>query len=150
MEELRIRPKSDYIHTATWQELYLLTKHWKSDIKFSNFEVNFFKGLIDKYFDWLTDNENINQVQHLVNILKHLANELEIIDKDITKHLNYIRLFIENEFSHDEQVFRAEHIILEDKLVVFNKALRETKREVFALTEKVIDNEKSEHLLDHL
>jgi len=116
----------------------------------SNFEINFFKGLVDKYFIWITVKENINEVQHLMNILKHLSDEHEIIDKTITKHLNYIRLFIENEFSHDGQVFRAEHTILEDKLSVFYKALRETKREVFALTEKVLDDEKSEHLLDHL
>ena len=150
MEELRIRPKSDYLHTATWQELYFLTKHWKSDIIFSKFEINFFKGLIDKYFIWITDKDNINEVQHVMNILKHLDNELEFIDKAITKHLNYIRLFIENEFSHDKQEFRIEHIALEDKLAGFTKALRETKREVFAISEKVIVGEKSEHLIDHM
>ena len=94
MDELRIRPRSNYLHSANWRELYLLTKHWKSDIKFANYEINFFKGLVDKYFIWVKDKDQITQVQHLANILVHLTSELENIDKAITKHLNYIRLFI--------------------------------------------------------
>jgi len=150
MEELRIRPKSNYLQIANWQELYLLTKHWKSDIKFAAYEINFFKGLIEKYFIWVKDKGQIVEVQHLANILNHLSNEHEIIDKTITKHLNYLRLFLNNNFSRDEKAFRIEHALLEDKIVGFAKAFRETKREVFTLTEEMVKNEKSIELIDHL
>ena len=150
MEELRIRPKSNYLQTATWQELYLLTKHWKSDIKFANYEINFFKGLVDKYFIWVKDKDQIVQVQHLSNISEHLSSELENIDKAITKHLNYIRLFINSNISRDEEAFRVEHAMLEDKIVGFMNALRETKREIFNLTEEMLDNEKTNQLIDQL
>ena len=150
MDELRIRPRSNYLQTANWQELYLLTKHWKSNIKFANYEINFFKGLVDKYFIWVKDKDQIIQVQHLVNIMKHLSGELENIDKTITKHLNYIRLFLNNNFSRDEEAFRGEHAMLEDKIEGFTKALRETKREIFTLTEEMLKNEKSDQLIDQL
>ena len=150
MDELRIRPRSNYLHSANWQELYLLTKHWKSDIKFANYEINFFKGLVDKYFIWVKDKDQITQVQHLANILVHLTSELENIDMAITKHLNYIRLFINSNFSRDEEVFRAEHAMLEDKIVGFTNALRETKREIFNLTEEMLNNEKTNQLIDQL
>ena len=150
MEELRIRPKSNYLQTATWQELYLLTKHWKSDIKFANYEINFFMGLVDKYFIWVKDKDQIVQVQHLSNISEHLSSELENIDKAITKHLNYIRLFINSNISRDEEAFRVEHAMLEDKIVGFMNALRETKREIFNLTEEMLNNEKTNQLIDQL
>ncbi len=150
MDELRIRPTSDYLQNATWQELYLLTKHWKSDIKFANYEINFFKGLVDKYFIWVKDKNQIVQVQHLSNISEHLTSELENIDKTITKHLNYIRLFINSNISRDEEAFRVEHAMLEDKIVGFMNALRETKREIFNLTEEMLNNEKTNQLIDQL
>jgi len=150
MDELRIRPRSNYLHSANWQELYLLTKHWKSDLKFANYEINFFKGLVDKYFIWVKDKDHITQVQHLANILVHLTSELENIDMAITKHLNYIRLFINSNFSRDEEAFRVEHAMLEDKIVGFTNALRETKREIFNLTEVMLINEKTNQLIDQL
>lgn len=150
MDELRIRPRSNYLHSANWQELYLLTKHWKSDLKFANYEINFFKGLVDKYFIWVKDKDQITQVQHLANILVHLTSELENIDMAITKHLNYIRLFINSNFSRDEEAFRVEHAMLEDKIVGFTNALRETKREIFNLTEEMLNNEKTNQLIDQL
>ncbi len=150
MDKLRIRPSSNYLQSANWQELYLLTKHWKSDIKFANYEINFFKGLVDKYFIWVKDKDQITQVQHLANILVHLTSELENIDMAITKHLNYIRLFINSNFSRDEEVFRVEHAMLEDKIVGFTNALRETKREIFNLTEVMLNNEKTNQLIDQL
>ena len=150
MDELRIRPRSNYLQSANWQELYLLTKHWKSDIKFANYEINFFKGLVDKYFIWVKDKDQITQVHHLANILMHLTSELENIDMAITKHLNYIRLFINSNFSRDEEAFRVEHAMLEDKIVGFTNALRETKREIFNLTEEMLNNEKTNQLIDQL
>ncbi len=68
----------------------------------------------------------------------------------ITKHLNYIRLFINSNFSRDEEVFRVEHAMLEDKIVGFTNALRETKREIFNLTEVMLNNEKTNQLIDQL
>ena len=150
MDELRIRPRSNYLYTANWQELYLLTKNWKSNIKFANYEINFFKGLVDKYFIWVKDKDQITEVQHLVNIMTHLSGELENIDSTITKHLNYIRIFLNNNFSRDEEVFRSEHVMLEDKIEGFTRALRETKREIFTLTEEMLKNEKSEQLINQL
>ena len=150
MDQLRIRPRSNYLHSANWRELYLLTKHWKSDIKFANYEINFFKGLVDKYFIWVKDKDQTVQVQHLTNILEHLTSELENIDKAITKHLNYIRLFINSNFSRDEEAFRVEHAMLEDKIVGLMNALRETKREIFNLTEEMLNNEKTNKLIDQL
>jgi hypothetical protein len=68
--ELRIRPKSDYIGTANWQQLYALTEHWKSDMEFYKYEIQFLKQLINKYFIWLVEDERINKIRVLVNILR--------------------------------------------------------------------------------
>jgi len=150
MDKLRLRPHGNYIITAPWQELYLLTKHWKSDLTFYNYEINFFIGLVDKNFIWITDKENIIQVQHLVNMLMHLSKEREIIDRNIIKHLNYLRLFLKNDYSHDQQSFRADHIDLENKLMLFAKSLRATKKDVFTISEQILSKEMPESLTDHL
>ena len=34
MNEYRMRPKDSYLQNSQWQELYVLTQHWKSDLLF--------------------------------------------------------------------------------------------------------------------
>ena len=67
MSELRLRPKSDYLHTAAFEELYVLGEHWQSVMEFYHLELDFLKKLIDKYFIWLLKDEHIAKVQVIVN-----------------------------------------------------------------------------------
>ncbi len=63
MNEYRMRPKDSYLQNSQWQELYVLTEHWKSDLLFYKDDLKFLHHLLDKYFIWITKTENLKAVQ---------------------------------------------------------------------------------------
>lgn len=141
MENLRFRPSNNYINNASWEELHVLTDKWKSDLEFYNFELNFLHKLIDKYYIWLTNDELVNEVEAAARKIfaaNKVRNELSF---ETIKHLRQIEEIMENEFKFDAQVFRANHEKLENKFAVFCKNFQLLKKEVFVLTEQVLDTE---------
>src|SRR5665811_322155 len=65
MSDFRSRPKDQYIHEADWQQLYVLTEHWKSDLSFYEGDLKFLHHLIDKYFMWISKKEHIDMVREI-------------------------------------------------------------------------------------
>ncbi len=149
MTELRIRPNNDYLHTATWQELYVLGEHWQSDIAFYKDELRFLHHLVNKYFIWLLKDEPIQKVQTMAINIEKANKEAKRLDEKITRHLRHLGLLMENVFSHDEEQFRIDHARLEKELVEFNNTSRQVKKEVFAITEHMMASEKLQHLLSN-
>lgn len=148
MKESVIGIKSNYLHSASWDELHAITKHWQSNNDFYHYEINFLKKLIDKYFIWMTKKENIAQVRKLVLQLGTLDERHRDIGDAIFKHLNHIALYLENSFSHDEQLFRFEHSVLLQRIEEFNIEFRNVKKEIFEISEKVLDHKKLQLLLE--
>lgn len=148
MTALRIRPNNDFLYTANWQEIYTLTKHWKSDIEFYAYELNFLKNLTNTYFIWLNEDKNIIKVEKLIKTLKDLDKECNSLLEGIQKHLEHISALLENAFIYDEHTFRDEHAVLEEKLVTFNKTFKEVKKLVFESTEEVLNSEKLHYLME--
>ncbi len=86
--ELRVRPKSDYLHKASFEDLYILTEDWKSDIEFYRDESRFLRTLVDKYFIFMIKDGNISKVQSLSNKLsKSVEQKKEIYEKINFKNL---------------------------------------------------------------
>ncbi|MDX1446705.1 hypothetical protein [Lishizhenia sp.] len=144
---MRLRPKSDYLQKASWVNLYVLTKYWESDIAFYKDEIRFLYGLIDKYFIWMTDEEHVEEVGKLSRELNRLGTVFKALTTQMKEHRAKMSLLLENEYSHEEEVFRAEHEVLEDEFKKATIDFRTLKRRVFEVTEKVMDEEKLQHLL---
>ena len=145
---MRIRPKSDYLHTASWEQLYALGEFWQKDLEFYQDEMRFYHDLIDKYFMWLMEDPNIEKVQTLIRQLRKMHEKgIELTDQ-VNKHQAQIEQLMENAFSHDDQKFREDHSHLEDEITEFVEELRTLKKEVFSITESVIESEKLSHLLN--
>ena len=149
MKELRLRPKANYFEEADWEELYVLGEHWKSDLEFYNDELTFLNHLIGKYFVWLIKDDHIQQVEKTSAKLSKLQQRRTDISQLINKHLAHIEGFIENPFTHNEQDFRKEHQKLEDNIVSFVKDFKTLKKEIFSITEKVLEAEKLNHLISN-
>lgn len=145
--ELRIRPKSDYLHNASCEDLYLLTEFWKSEIEFYRIESRFLRMLVDKYFIWLIKDGNIEKVQSLSNKLSKITKHKKELFEKMNLHLKHLEELIENPFSHDETEFRDEHSKLEDEFTEFVKNFKTVKQEIFVSAEHVIEDEKLHHLL---
>ncbi|PIF00109.1 MAG: hypothetical protein CR994_07945 [Maribacter sp.] len=148
MENYRTRPKGDYIQQTDWNELYVLTKHWKSDLTFYEQDLNFLLKLLDKYFIWITKKDNLDAVKKIgKGILKDKKTGGQLLKK-VDEHLAHIAQTIEDPFKYDTRLFREEHQELEDDIANFYKTVRGNRKQVFAITEHIVDAENLEHLLD--
>lgn len=144
--ELRTRP-SNYLQSAEWQELHVLTSHWQSDMAFFDDELRFIDILFDKYFNALIDPENMDTTKSIAAKLSNLKSSREMLASRIAEHLHNIKELMTNNASQDAVAFREEHGRLEDDLTDFVKTFRAVKRDIFELTERIARTEKSKHLI---
>lgn len=144
---LRVRPKSDYLQKAEWSEIYVLAKHWQSDMDFYRDELRFLRNLVDKYFIWLIRDENIAQVQNMTSKLAEASQQHEQLNEKLKEHLKLLEGLISKSSTINKGEFREKHIELEDHITDFFKTFRSLKKEVFAITEHVVSEEKLKHLL---
>ncbi|ETN94920.1 hypothetical protein [Zhouia amylolytica] len=147
MNDFRYRPKDDYIPKANWEELFVLTEHWQSDLEFYQDDLKFLNHLIDKYFIWLTDKKHIDKVRDLEVNLLEITKKCESLLGQTSKHLTHIEEIMSDPFTYDAQKFREEHQLLEDAISDFIKQFRKSRKAAFAITEYVIDSEKLSYLL---
>lgn len=126
---------------ASWEELHILTDKWKSDLEFYSFELSFLHKLIDKYYIWLTNDELINEVEQAASRVFAADKSRNVLVIKTIKHLRHIEDIMENEFAFNTQEFKKEHEELENKLASFYKNFKLLKKEVFALTEQVLEGE---------
>ncbi len=142
MDVYRSRPKGDYLHESNWDELYALTQHWKSDLEFYQHDLQFLQNLIDKYFIWITSEENEEKVRAIEVNLQKVDRECEDLMAKTKKHLLQLGQLVDDPDSGEGRIFRIEHEHLEDSIANFVKAFRANRIEVFAITEYVADSEQ--------
>jgi hypothetical protein len=139
MNNFRNRPKDNYIHEASWEQLYVLTEHWKSDILFYKDDLRFLHHLIDNYFMWLSKRENIDMVQEIEVNLLQVDKQCDALLEKLDKHLHHLAELIDDPFIFVADTFRNEHELLEDDMAQFVKDFRNNRKEVFLLTEHIIE-----------
>lgn len=145
---MRNTQQENFVSEYAWQELYLLTKHWKSDIEFYKDDLKILMKLIHKYSIWITKEENLKKVSKIDNSLHKLVKKCEDLAKSIDKHLEHIAILINDDpFKYDVQKFKSEHVELEKKISKFIKKFRKNKKETFSITEYIVDDE---NLMRHL
>lgn len=141
MEDFRKRPKGDFFAGAEWTQLYALTKHWISDLQFFKDDMNFLNKLIDKYFIWITSDDNMEAVTKIQENLRKTRNKCTDLLVKTEKHLQQLGYMIEKE-KEDSRIFRLEHEHLENEITDFVKDFRKNRREVFHITEHIMDSEQ--------
>lgn len=145
--ELGIRPKGNYLHKASWEELYVLTEHWKSEMDFFKDEIHFLSDLIQNYLLIISKDNGSNNIASLSYNLYNLKRETYEIFKKIKTHMNQLEELIENPYSHDEQNSRDQHEEMEKQITTYEKHSREFKKDVFAMSKQAIKNRKIKQLL---
>ena len=145
MENFRSRPKSNYIQNTQWQELYILTEHWKSDLLFYKDDLRFLRRLVDKYFIWIKNEDNLDGVRKVGEAILKATRECDELLNRVKEHLSHLANSAEN----DSKRFRTEHEELEDEIAEFVKRVRKNRKQLFKITEYVMENEKLQgHLED--
>jgi hypothetical protein len=147
MKDFIMRPKNNFLHTASWEEIYALTEHWLKELEFFKEEISFLDTLVGKYYILLAEKESIDHIQQLSRSVSDLIKEQNVLSEKTKKHLKDLGLLMENAFSNTGEWFRSEHTKLEDDLTGFTKQFRKIKQEIFEATEQVLKSQKLHHLL---
>jgi len=144
--ELRTR-QDNYLQSAEWQELHVLTSHWQSDMAFFADELRFIDLLFDKYFNALIEPENMEETKSVASKLTNLKSDRDLLSSRIAGHLHHIKEFMTSPSPQNTPDFLEEHSSLEIDLTHFIKTFRDVKREIFSLTERIARSEKAKHLI---
>lgn len=131
------------------KELYILTKHWKSDLEFYKNDLRFLHNLVDKYLIWITKKENLELVNTIKKKELDLGLQCDNLLKEISKHLNEGAKIIENPQGSGWENFKNDHLSLENNIAQFIKEFRENRKEVFKVTEYIMDSEELGRILDN-
>jgi len=130
-----------------WQELYILTDHWKSDLDFYKDDLRFLHHLIDKYIIWITKDDNLNLVKDIEKNLFEIKKKSLDLMKELSTHQENLGLMVENPVQSSNPQFLKDHELLEDKVSNFVKLFRSNRKEVFKITEYIIDSEELPDIL---
>lgn len=146
MENSKRKPKNDFNWEAQWQQLYILTEHLYSDLQFYKDDLKFLYHLVDKYFMGLTHNANLDEMRELA---KELSDESKCCDELQDKtalHLKHLAELIDAPYKYDSHQIRKEHENLDNEIASFVNKFRKNKKEIFAITEKVMKKEIQKRL----
>jgi hypothetical protein len=147
MENLKHKPKKDFNWEAQWQQLYILSEQLYSDLLFYEDDLKFLYHLIDKYYMRFTHNANLDKMRE---VAKELSNESECCDRLQNKtalHLKHLAALIDAPHKYDSHQSRNEHDKLETEIASFVNNFRKNKKEIFAITEKVMKKEIQKKLM---
>lgn len=147
MSDFINRPKDNYSHQANWSELYSLTKHWISDLQFYQQDLSFLHGLVDKYFIWISNDNSLKEMRAIGNDLLKNERDCDHLIKLIGHHLDELGRAVENPEKADAQELRQNHEELENQMARLIKQIRENRKDVFSITEHIMDSEQLSHLL---
>ncbi len=139
--------KEVHRNTPGWQELYVLTEHWQSDLEFYKDDLRFLHHLVDKYFIWITKSENLEIVKEIVLQVTDLQKRCENLIEKVLNHRHDLTYFENNSEESKWQQALEQHEELEKEIYSFVKEFRTNRKEVFRITEYVIDSEQLTDLI---
>jgi hypothetical protein len=128
--EYRLRPKSDYLMLAPWEELYRLTEQWKKDLLFYKDELTFLDKLLTLYGE--RSNPDTAKSRDLNN---DAITQLRSLIKQTDQHLAHLGKIIKQADNSEDLLFREEHNVLEDNINAFLESFQQQKRNLFRVVE---------------
>lgn len=147
MTQANIEEKNAPISNDQWGEMYILTEHWESDLKFYRDDLRFLHHLVDKYFIWITKSENLELVRELMLQVLQLEKDCKKLMARVQEHKSELSKFSmkTNVISLEDSV--EHHRELRNSISEFVKGFRANRIEVFRITEYVIDSEELSDLM---
>ncbi|NER09109.1 hypothetical protein SAMN06265375_1011407 [Muriicola jejuensis] len=143
--------QTENTHTAkkmNWYEVYILANHWRSDLDFYREDIRFLQQLIQKYLIWITKKENLDRVAGIRKKGHELSLRAENLQEAVKRHLSTVVDAIEGKKPVSIDDFISRHGQLEKEFADFVTDFRENRKEVFKVTEYIMDSEELQHILD--
>lgn len=128
--ETKTYSSSGFSHQCSVEELYVLTRHWVSDIFFFEQEINFFRSFIQNYFLSEID-EQITPIRMIESKLEELEFSKELLKEEIISHQNRLSAILDKNHIDEQSHFNVIQSKLEGKVFDFLKTFRCIKQELF-------------------
>lgn len=128
-------------------EYYVLSEHWKSDFDFYRDELQFLSSLINKYFIYLLHDKTLSDMQKLAGRLSKTTQERVDITESIIGYMGKIKSIITTDKELNTNDFQTDHAKLEVRMADFLKSFRVLKKDVFSVTQEILESEKVKKLL---
>ena len=94
----------------------------------------------------MTKKEYLDEVREIELALVETGRKCDGLMKRTKQHLVHLAELIDDTFKYDSHVFRTEHEKLEDEVTAFLKYFRQNRKDVFVITEHVMESDKLAHL----
>ena len=124
--------------SARSQQIYVLCRHWESDLEFFRIETAFLHRLLDDYFVQLLSPEYFEDLKKCTQKLFEVEKEENSLRQQIMDHLKQMELAAENVAPEDAEKLAGDQATIETLLLKLINDYREVKKEMFALVEKAM------------
>lgn len=147
MKTLRVRPDNNFMQTAKWEEIYVLGGHWQNELAFFRDELSFLDILVGRYLVWITTRENYNKAIKVSSSIASLSKTQKQLSEKVANHLKETAGRIRHASEENDAVLRDAHVALEEELTQLTKEFKALKKDVFMITEQIIEDEKEQNSL---
>lgn len=124
-----------------WEQMYLLSNHWKSVLEFFRDDLRFLHHLMDRHILWVTQPESSESVKEVESKLLSLKKQCRQLLKKTGRHTSLLSRLLEKSPEADQQAVKDVHAQLETEFALFVKNFRAIRKETFKLSEYIIDSE---------
>lgn len=128
------------------QELYILSKHWTSDMNFVEDELRILKDILDKY---LTKTENLKRAEtrNFAKILSQQDLIVHAIKAKILLFLKFIEPMVDESKKEIGLDLVEKFIALESEIKSLSAYVQLLRKLLFSLTEDVMREEKNNTII---
>lgn len=132
--ETKIYSSAGFSHHYSVEELYVLTRHWLSDIKFFEQEITFLQSFILKFVASDTELSLEEQLMDLERGFEGLNHRIQLLKAEVLEHQNKLSLLLDKNRA-EEYEFNKIQSTLEGEFFDFIKSYRQVKFELFGLSQ---------------
>jgi hypothetical protein len=123
------------------QELYILSKHWISDIHFEEVEIKFLKSILNKYLVSETKSEQLNEIDHFNETLALQGASIAELKEKIAELLKFIGSIIVGSDTQIRIDLVEKFAMLETAMKALFISIKQLKKSLFSFTEKIMKAE---------
>jgi hypothetical protein len=124
------------------QELYILSKHWISDIHFIEDELRFLKHVVEKHLAPNLENEQLFEVDDFNEVFVQTEGNIPALKTEVSDFLKFIAPLIKKPDTMIGLNLLEKFTALDTEMKTLFESLKQVKKLLFSLTEDVIKTEK--------
>jgi hypothetical protein len=124
------------------QELYILSKHWISDIHFIEDELRFLKHVVEKHLAPNLKNEQLFEVDDFNKVFVQTEGNIPALKTEVSDFLNFIAPMVKQPDRMIGLNLLEKFTALDAEMKTLFESLKQVKKLLFSFTEGVMKTEK--------